>query len=203
LITAVECTDDADQVARAVAEVSENLIVRRVLVQSVQRAEGGVTVGKEWILSVWVPPKAMLLVSSMIGEALSSVATDRPLMLLAEGLEFDGEPDYVCGDVGPEGVIAANLGEASSETSARALFADVARKVVEQRLAASAQLDKAAIRVSFRTTAAGRRALEQWLPLRGINATVVTWTPFGGSAEYLQWIAEKTANWDKERATLV
>jgi len=188
LVTAVDCVEDADQVAAAVGEVSENLPVGRARVRSFQRRGGEVGEAEEWLLSVSVPPKATLLVSSMIGEALAALSTSKMPMVLAEGLDFEGEPDYYSCEVDITSVLD------QSELT------DVLAEVVEQRLAACAQVDAAGSRLLFRTTAAGRRALEQWLPSRGVSASSVAWTPVGGNAEYLQWVAQETTRDDEPAA---
>lgn len=184
LVTSAGCAEHADQVAAAVAEVSENLPVRRARVRSFQRGGAEVGEAEEWLLSVAVPPKATLLVSSMIGEALAALPGDRLPMVLASGLDFEGEAEYFVGElpaaalpVGPE---------------PEAAMAELGQRAVEQRLAACAQVDGAAGTLLFRTTAEGRRGLERWLPTQGVADAAAAWTAVGGNAEYLQWVGGET-----------
>lgn len=206
LVTAVGDSAAAASVAQAVAGVSEGLQTSTVQLRSAHRHLGeagpgatGAAEVEEWSVSVSVPPKATLLVSSMVGEALYEVhpGQDPPPMLLAENLEDESnlaEAAYVCGAFGKEAFQPGSM-QTDSVSPADALF-DLVRGAVEGRLAARAQVDEAAAQATLQTTGARRPDLEAWLRGRGVDVAEVTWTPVGGSAEYLQWVAAVLAGGD-------
>lgn len=175
LATTVEGEEAVQEVAAAVADVSEGLSLQRQQVRVITRRDPD---GKDcWSLVVHVPPKATLLVSSMVGEALFRVDVNQP-MVLAEGLELDGEVEFFRVELAsPEGL------EASLALS---------KSIVQQRLAAQAEVAEDG-RISLHTTAAGRKALQQWLPTKGIDVEKLIWIPLGGNADYFEWVAEQVA----------
>jgi len=186
LVVAVDSDAAAKEVTQAVADVSESLAVKQTEVLSFKNRHGSLDESKEWILSVWCPPKAMMLISSMIGETFYRCAVETP-MLLAEGLEFSGEPDFLSAEMG---ATAADAGIDGKRLLA--MLTDLGHEVVLQHLAACAHLDEETPLLSLRTTASGRRALQRWLPLQGIDVLAVRWTPVGGDGDYLSWVASQT-----------
>lgn len=188
LVVGVGTVEASEDVKRAVAEVSESLIVDRAEVRSFKNQGGRVQEAQEWILSVWVPPKSMLLISSMIGEVLFQIQCDTAMeapMLLCEGLEFSGEPDFLSVELGASAVDPG-------ERAVGELLAELGQGAVNQRFAACAHLDGGTSSLSLRTSAAGRRGLERWLPSQGVDISAVAWTPVGGDGGYLGWVSEQT-----------
>eukprot|EP00931_Biecheleriopsis_adriatica_P074629 TRINITY_DN48644_c0_g1_i1.p1 TRINITY_DN48644_c0_g1~~TRINITY_DN48644_c0_g1_i1.p1 ORF type:complete len:308 (+),score=67.63 TRINITY_DN48644_c0_g1_i1:36-926(+) len=168
--TTVESEEAAQKVACAISEVSEGL---RPESREVRRLRRGADEAA-WALSVWVPPKAMLLVTSMIGEALEACSQEQP-MVLAEGLDFDGDPEFFrCEVAAPKHLDFTSL--------------------LEEGLAAAVELDEAAASASLHTTAAKRSILEAWLTAHDADASTVHWNALGGNAEYLNWVTAETAS---------
>eukprot|EP00933_Yihiella_yeosuensis_P026523 TRINITY_DN20598_c0_g1_i4.p1 TRINITY_DN20598_c0_g1~~TRINITY_DN20598_c0_g1_i4.p1 ORF type:complete len:260 (+),score=45.88 TRINITY_DN20598_c0_g1_i4:151-930(+) len=167
------------EVAKAVMAVSQGLQIEQQEVCVFRRHGDDVAEGVGESLSVWVPPKAMLLVSSMIGEALFDSEIELP-MVLAEGLEVDGsDPLFFRCELSPKLV-----------TDTQDLV-KVIRDVVDQKFAAFAELNKDTGIASIHTTAVGRRFLESWLPSRGCDSGSVEWIALGGNSEYLEWISSE------------
>jgi len=196
LVAGVGSEEAAAAVMREVGNVSEGLQPLCTALRSWHRSTGSgaatagggeaVAVSRAWTVSVSVPPRAMVLVSSMIGEALYEVEPEGdgglgapPPMLLAENLE-DGQAledaTYLCGAVPKEALPAAGV-------------EDLARGCVEAGLAARSYFDDVAGTITLQTTGACRVRLQGWLQDRGVDVATVAWTPVGGSGEYLQWLA--------------
>jgi len=180
LRTSAHSAEATRHVSAAVAAVSEELRDEGLviaMVRGIYRDGGELREREEWAMSVAVPSRAILLLSSMIAEAHDEVkgtgggcGNAEPPMLLAEGLDADGDPQYLRGEL------------CAVDTEAATAFA---RDAVAQGLAACAQVDSLRGSVSLLTTAAGRDAL-----MEGAGRKLV-WTPVGGSPDYLAWVQQQ------------
>ncbi|CAK9036028.1 Putative aarF domain-containing protein kinase 1 [Durusdinium trenchii] len=160
----------AQRVGRAVLKISEGLRLEQKPVLRLQHDSSEAALA----LALWAPPRSMLLVSSMMGEALG----DDP-QILVENLNLDGEdgeggePQFFLGEV--TGLALPDL-------------TTLAREFLEKRLVAMVELDEVNTKAALHTTAAGKARVEGYLD--GIDAApILTWAAVGGNSEYLRWIA--------------
>ncbi|CAJ1404567.1 unnamed protein product [Effrenium voratum] len=87
--------DGVASVSQAVLAISEGLQLERyaVLRLTADTADADSQAAAAARLALWVPPKSLLLVSSMIGEAQEDP------MILVEGLDEDGEAEFFKGEL--------------------------------------------------------------------------------------------------------
>mmetsp|Transcript_5964 Transcript_5964/g.11177 ORF Transcript_5964/g.11177 Transcript_5964/m.11177 type:complete len:322 (+) Transcript_5964:65-1030(+) len=169
IATTVQSLQARDRVVLAVANVSEGLKLEQHCVH-IGRCDQPDPY-EAWSMSVWVPPNSMLLVSSVIGEALMfEPPVEAMPMVLAEGLDFESDAGFFRAEI----------------VGFQAL--DIAIQALERKFAAMAEIDGVNGRASLYTTAAGRLALE---PLFSGLPVSVTWHPLGGNEEYLYWVASQ------------
>jgi len=170
LHTAADSAELAQNLSAAIAKVSAELPVRKAQVTSFRRDGEAVEQVDSWNLSVWIPPKTLLLVSSLIAEAHPDV--DAPLF--AENIE-DGV------EAGDAAYILASFSNGDLEA-----LSVLAHEVVRKKFAPSVELDVNGGKLQFVTTAAGKQALEAWLP--GANYVIedFSWSPIGGSPDYFE-----------------
>lgn len=160
LSTVAMSEDAAQRVGRAVLAISEGLRLEQKKVERLRRDDSMAAQA----LALWVPPRSMLLVSSMIGEALG----DEP-MILVENLDLDGEAEFFLGDLsGPHEELRC-----------------VATEMLKKRFVAVVDLDDDG-RAAIHTTASGKAMVESLISSTGISAS---WSAVGGNSEYLSWIA--------------
>ena len=165
LSTVAVSEDAAQRVGRAVLAISEGLRLEQKKVERLRRDDSMAAQA----LALWVPPRSMLLVSSMIGEALG----DEP-MILVENLDLDGEAEFFLGDLsGPHEELRS-----------------VATEMLKKRFVAVVDLDDDG-RAAIHTTASGKAMVESLLSTTSISAS---WSAVGGNSEYLSWIAGEVAN---------
>ena len=153
------------QVAQAVMAISEGLQLEATPVMRLRKVEGELESMEAETLALQVPPKSMVLVCSMMGEALG----DEP-MILVENLDME------------EGDAAFFRGELTGED-----LPALATDLLQKGLVALVELDEEGGRAAVHTTGAGKQVVEELLP-KGLSAV---WTPVGGNSEYLSWIEKE------------
>lgn len=165
LSTVAVSEDAAQRVGRAVLAISEGLRLEQKKVERLRRDDSMAAQA----LALWVPPRSMLLVSSMIGEALG----DEP-MILVENLDLDGEAEFFLGELsGPHEELRS-----------------VAAEMLKKRFVAVVDLDDDG-RAAIHTTASGKAMVESLISSTSISAS---WSAVGGNSEYLNWIAGEVSN---------
>lgn len=163
-ILTVADSSASGRVAQAVIAISEGLQLEATPVVRLREVEGELESIEAETLALRVPPRSMLLVSSMMGEALG----DEP-MILVENLDMEGDAAFFRGELTGEELAA------------------LAKDLLQKRLVALVELDEAGGRAAVHTTAAGKQPVEELLP----SGSTAVWTPVGGNSEYLSWIAKK------------
>eukprot|EP00438_Fugacium_kawagutii_P021577 Skav212161 [mRNA] locus=scaffold754:230334:231152:+ [translate_table: standard] len=159
----------AQRVGRAVFAISEGL---RLEQKPVERLRNGSTASVQ-SLALWVPPRSMLLVSSMIGEALG----DEP-MILVENLDLDedDEAEFFLGELtGPSKELRS-----------------LATEMLEKRYAAVVDLDEDGT-AAIHTTSSGKALVESLISSSTTAKVSSSWSAVGGNSEYLSWIASQVA----------
>ncbi|CAE6941655.1 adck1 [Symbiodinium natans] len=169
LSTTVSSEEGKQKVIRAIMAISEGLRLEESPVRWLRRGTGA----EATRLALWVPPRSMLLVSSMMGEALE----DEMPMILVEGLDVDGDAQFFRG---------ALTGATSEELTS------TTERLLEARLCAAVEVEEAAGTAVLHTTAAGRKGVEAWLKEEG-GSLSIDWTALGGNSEYLSWVEAETA----------
>ena len=165
-LSTVASEDAAQRVSRAVLAISEGLRLEETPVERLRRDTTQSLVN----LALWVPPRSMLLVSSMIGEAVG----DEP-MILVENLDLDGEAEFFLGEL---------TGPAEELRS-------LATKMLEKRCVAVVDLGEAGT-ATIHTTASGKASVESLISTASSIST--SWSAVGGNSEYLTWIASEVSN---------
>eukprot|EP00929_Paragymnodinium_shiwhaense_P103336 TRINITY_DN66774_c0_g1_i1.p1 TRINITY_DN66774_c0_g1~~TRINITY_DN66774_c0_g1_i1.p1 ORF type:complete len:274 (+),score=63.76 TRINITY_DN66774_c0_g1_i1:51-872(+) len=175
LSTAATSESAADRIVQAIGTVSQGLAVELDEVKGFRSGQQQADGHREWTIAVWVPPKAMLLVSSMMGEAQDDAEIP---MVLVEGLEgLDGDTDDAV-------YVRGILTNPSAET-----LEGVARDAVAKRYVGHAHVGTASdgAKLWLETTATGRSEMDSWLASQGLGD--IDWAALGGNQEYLETIA--------------
>ncbi len=169
--------EKAQGVRRAVLAISEGLQVEECNVERMKHGiSGEIEVVKVQVLGLWVPPRSMLLVSSMIGEALGPGAP-----ILVENLEDDSEDDS--GSASAEFFLGKVEGGGSPED-----LRTLGLQLLEQRWVAEVHVEDTVPSLTLQTTAKGMVKVEEAVKTGEIH---VKWSAVGGNAEALEWIAKE------------
>lgn len=171
LSTIADTEEKAQGVRRAVLAISEGLQLEDRRVERMNHGiSGEIEVVKAHVLALWVPPRSMLLVSSMIGEALGEGA---PILVENLDLEEDSEAsaEFFLGkmDGQPEDLRSLGL------------------QLLEQRWVAEVHYEGIGS-LTLQTTAKGMAKVEEAIKTREFE---VKWNAVGGNAEALEWIAKE------------
>lgn len=166
--TTVASEEGKQKVVRAILAISEGLRLEEFPVRWLRRSSGEDAAR----LALWVPPRSLVLVSSMMGEAL----VEEIPMILVEGLDVDGDAEFFRG--------------ALSGTSVEELTR-VAEELLAAQLCAAVEVEEDSASAVLHTTASGRSGVEAWLKANGSDLSI-DWTPLGGNSEYLSWVAAET-----------
>ena len=171
LSTIADTEEKAQGVRRAVLAISEGLQLEDRRVERMNHGiSGEIEVVKAHVLALWVPPRSMLLVSSMIGEALGEGA---PILVENLDLEEDSEAsaEFFLGkmDGHPEDLRSLGL------------------QLLEQRWVAEVHFEGIGS-LTLQTTAKGMAKVEEAIKTREFE---VKWSAVGGNAEALEWIAKE------------
>ena len=182
LSTMADTEEKAQGVRRAVLAISEGLQLEECNVERMKHGpiSGEIEVVKVQVLGLWVPPRSMLLVSSMIGEALGPGAP-----ILVENLEDDSEDDS--GSASAEFFLGKVEGGGGHPEDLRTL----GLQLLEQRWVAEVHVeDTGSPSLTLQTTAKGMAKVEEAVKTGEIQVTV-KWSAVGGNAEALEWIAKE------------
>jgi len=130
--------------------------------------------GTAWHMAVAVPPKTLLLVSSLFGETFQ--ADDDPLFV--ENLDLDGDPAY----------LLATMRGYGDDNSLENLE-ESAMELLGSGYASSVDVDEELDLLQFVTTAAGKSAMaKETSASYGMDR--FSWSPIGGSGQYLAAVAD-------------
>ena len=169
----------AQRVAKAVFAISEGL---RLEQKPILHLRQGASEAAQ-ALALWVPPRSMLLVSSMMGEALG----DEP-MILVENLDLEGEETGDSeSDAAPQ---TAQFYRGSITGLPLSDLTSLAQEALKKRFVATVELDEANEEAVVHTTASGKVLLETWMSREAMDAST-TWAAVGGNSEYLGWVASE------------